>query len=180
MKGVLPRMPTATIGVEFGTRIIELKEGGKVKMQIWDTAGQERYRATTSAYYRKAVGALLVYDLTRRTTFQNCEKWLAELRAGAGSDIVVMLVGNKVDLPDMSADSRQVESETAEQFAQQNDLLFLETSAVMASNCSAIFEHLLQEIYNRSPKRELGKEERQHGERLYLGSDVLGARVAGC
>ena len=87
----------STIGVEFATKSI-VAEGKTIKAQIWDTAGQERYRAITSAYYRGAVGALLVYDLTKHATFENVERWLKELRDHAEANIVVMLVGNKSDL----------------------------------------------------------------------------------
>ena len=84
--------------------------GGKnVKLQIWDTAGQERYRAITAAYYRGAIGALLVYDITKRESFENCERWLRELRAHADPSIVAMLVGNKCDLRHM----KQVDVEGA-------------------------------------------------------------------
>jgi len=76
IKGTLPKAPTATIGVEFATRTVALDTGGTVKAQIWDTAGQERYRAITSAHYKRAVGALLTYDVTRQNTFQNCVKWM--------------------------------------------------------------------------------------------------------
>ena len=86
-----------TIGVEFATKTIET-EGKIVKAQIWDTAGQERYRAITSAYYRGAVGALLVFDITKDLTFQSVERWLQELRDHADQNIVIMLVGNKTDL----------------------------------------------------------------------------------
>jgi len=68
------------------------------KAQIWDTAGQERYRAITSAYYRGAVGALLVYAINSRASFKNVERWLAELRENADRNIVIMLVGNSVVL----------------------------------------------------------------------------------
>ena len=88
----------STIGVEFATKSIQA-EGKTIKAQIWDTAGQERYRAITSAYYRGAVGALLVYDLTKHGTFENVDRWLRELRDHAEANIVVMLVGNKSDLP---------------------------------------------------------------------------------
>jgi len=84
----------STIGVEFATRSIQ-HDGKVIKAQIWDTAGQERYRAITSAYYRGAVGALLVYDISKRLTFENVERWLKELRTHADPSIVVMLVGNK-------------------------------------------------------------------------------------
>lgn len=86
----------STIGVEFATRSIQV-DGKTIKAQIWDTAGQERYRAITSAYYRGAVGALLVYDTTKEQTFANCERWLKELREHADKNIVIMLVGNKID-----------------------------------------------------------------------------------
>ncbi|CAN0259368.1 unnamed protein product, partial [Ectocarpus sp. 13 AM-2016] len=87
----------STIGVEFATKSIQT-EGKTIKAQIWDTAGQERYRAITSAYYRGAVGALLVYDISKHVTFENVERWLKELRDHAEANIVVMLIGNKSDL----------------------------------------------------------------------------------
>ena len=95
----------STIGVAFATRSCNI-EGKMIKAQIWDTAGQERYRAITSAYYRGAVGALVVYDITKEASFQNVEKWLSELRENATADITMMLVGNKTDL----ASERQVRS----------------------------------------------------------------------
>ena len=84
----------STIGVEFATKSIQT-ENKTIKAQIWDTAGQERYRAITSAYYRGAVGALLVYDISKHGTFENVERWLKELRDHAEANIVVMLVGDK-------------------------------------------------------------------------------------
>ncbi|CAN6985527.1 unnamed protein product [Brassica oleracea var. botrytis] len=96
----------ATIGVEFATRSIQCDDK-IVKAQIWDTAGQERYRAITSAYYRGAVGALLVYDVTRHVTFENVERWLKELRDHTDANIVIMLVGNKADLRHLRAISTE-------------------------------------------------------------------------
>jgi Ras-related protein Rab-11A len=86
-----------TIGVEFATKTIEVN-GKLVKIQIWDTAGQERYRSMASAYYRGASGALLVYDITRATSFENLQKWLRELKNFAAEDITCLMVGNKCDL----------------------------------------------------------------------------------
>merc|ERR1719343_986023 len=120
IKGQLPKAPTATIGVEFATRTVALELGGTVKAQIWDTAGQERYRAITSAHYRRAVGALLVYDITKQSTFQNCQKWMEELRQNAEPDVVIMLVGNKVDLCEQDDNARQVYYDAAAEFARQN------------------------------------------------------------
>ncbi len=88
-----------TIGVEFGSRTIEVN-GKLIKIQAWDTAGQESFRSITRSYYRGACCALLVYDVTRRTTFASLSKWLDEIRqstGGGSSDIVIMLVGNKRD-----------------------------------------------------------------------------------
>lgn len=152
MRGTLPKAPTATIGVEFATRIVPLAVGGTVKAQIWDTAGQERYRAITSSHYRRAVGALLVYDATKQSTFQNCLKWMEELRQNAEPDIVIMLVGNKVDVCEEQDSARQVYYDAAAEFARQHGLFFSEASAVSGTNVKHIFEHLLQEIYNQSSK----------------------------
>lgn len=132
----------STIGVEFATRTIQT-EGKTIKAQIWDTAGQERYRAITSAYYRGAVGALLVYDIAKRASFENVERWLKELRDHAVPNIVIMLVGNKSDLRHL----RGVSTEEAKQFAEQNALHFIETSALDSTNVEASFLTILKEIY---------------------------------
>ncbi|XP_061875744.1 ras-related protein Rab-25-like isoform X2 [Colius striatus] len=102
-----------TIGVEFSTRTI-LVGDAMVKAQIWDTAGLERYRAITSAYYRGAVGALVVFDITKHQTYDVVDRWLKELYDHAEASIVVMLVGNKTDL----AQAREVPMEEAKMFAE--------------------------------------------------------------
>lgn len=152
VKGTLPKAPTATIGVEFATRTIPLASGGTVKAQIWDTAGQERYRAITSSHYRRATGALLVYDVTRSQTFQNCLKWLEELKQNAEPHIVIRLVGNKVDLVEKDPTARQVPYDSALDFARQHGLFFTEASALTSYNVKHIFEYLLQEVYNQASK----------------------------
>jgi len=137
----------STIGVEFATRSIQA-DGKTIKAQIWDTAGQERYRAITSAYYRGAVGALLVYDIAKNVTFKNVERWLAELRENAAGNIVIMLVGNKSDLRHL----REVPTETAKDFAEKNSLLFIETSALDSSNVEQAFQNILTQIYQNSAR----------------------------
>lgn len=88
---------THTIGVEFGSKIVDI--GGKtVKLQIWDTAGQDRFRAVTRSYYRGAAGALLVYDVTSRDSYNHVGTWLNDARTMANPDISLILVGNKTDL----------------------------------------------------------------------------------
>lgn len=152
VKSRLPKAPTATVGVEFATRIVKLNNGKKVKAQIWDTAGQERYKAITSTHYRRAVGALLCYDVTKETTFKNAAKWMEELRQSAEPDIVIMLVGNKVDLADKDPASRQVYYDAAQEFANLNGLFFFETSAVADINVKEAFERLLHEIYDQGTR----------------------------
>ncbi|KAM5440201.1 Rab GTPase ypt31 [Microsporum canis] len=132
----------STIGVEFATRSIQV-DSKTIKSQIWDTAGQERYRAITSAYYRGAVGALLVYDVSKHQTYENVTRWLKELRDHADSNIVIMLVGNKSDLRHL----RAVPTDEAKQFASENNLSFIETSALDASNVELAFQNILTEIF---------------------------------
>lgn len=118
-------------------------DGKTIKSQIWDTAGQERYRAITSAYYRGAVGALLVYDISKKGTFENVERWLKELKDHADANLVVMLVGNKSDLKHL----RAVSTEEGSAFASSNSLSFIETSALDATNVEGAFRAILSEIY---------------------------------
>jgi len=132
----------STIGVEFATRTITV-DNKVIKAQIWDTAGQEKYRAITSAYYRGAVGALLVYDISKRLSYDNVSRWLKELRDHADQNIVIMLVGNKKDLRHM----RQVQTDEAKDFCKQHKLFFIETSALADSNVATAFETILKEIY---------------------------------
>ncbi|XP_035529159.1 ras-related protein Rab-25-like [Morone saxatilis] len=139
-----------TIGVEFSTRTVQLS-GFTIKAQIWDTAGLERYRAITSAYYRGAVGALLVYDITKHLTYESVERWLKELYDHADPHIVVMLVGNKTDLES----ERSVPTEEAQGFAEKNGLLFLETSALNSTNVEAAFNNVLAEIQRKVSSKEV-------------------------
>ncbi|XP_076881618.1 ras-related protein RABA5a-like [Bidens hawaiensis] len=133
----------STIGVEFQTQKIEIK-GKEIKAQIWDTAGQERFRAVTSAYYRGAVGALLVYDISRRQTFDSIGRWLNELHTHSDMNVVSILVGNKSDLKDV----REVSTEEGKLLAESEGLFFMETSALDSSNVTAAFETVVKEIYN--------------------------------
>ncbi|CAF1400763.1 unnamed protein product, partial [Didymodactylos carnosus] len=125
-----------------------------IKAQIWDTAGQERYRAITSAYYRGAVGALLVYDISKHCTYENVERWLKELRDHADANIVIMLVGNKSDLRHL----RSVPSDEAKAFAEKNGISFTETSALDSTNVETAFHTILQEIYRIVSQRQIHEE----------------------
>lgn len=133
----------STIGVEFQTQKMNI-EGKEIKAQIWDTAGQERFRAVTSAYYRGAVGALLVYDISRRRTFDNIGRWLNELQTHSDMNVVTILVGNKSDL----RDAREVTTAEGKALAESQGLFFIETSALDSSNVAAAFQTVVKEIYS--------------------------------
>ncbi|KAL6054604.1 Ras-related protein Rab-2-B [Balamuthia mandrillaris] len=127
-----------TIGVEFGARVIDIK-GKQIKLQIWDTAGQESFRSITRSYYRGAAGALLVYDITRRETFNHLSCWLEDAREHASSSMIIILVANKSDLEHQ----RVVSTEEGRQFAQENGLIFLETSAKVLATLLPCCHHTL-------------------------------------
>jgi len=132
----------ATIGVEFAPKNLEI-DGKVVKAEVWDTAGQERFRAVTSAYYHGAVGALLVYAINARASFENAQRWLDELRTKAAEDMQIILVGNKSDLKDQ----REVTTEEGEAFARKNSVMFIETSALDKFHVEDAFKQLVTAIY---------------------------------
>lgn len=139
-----------TIGVEFSTRTVQL-DNFTIKAQIWDTAGLERYRAITSAYYRGAVGALLVYDISKHLTYESAERWLKELYDHADPHMVVMLVGNKSDLESL----RTVPADEAKNFADKRGLLYMETSALDSTNVEAAFNEVLTAIHMKVASRQV-------------------------
>eukprot|EP00469_Lotharella_globosa_P005857 CAMPEP_0167792476 /NCGR_PEP_ID=MMETSP0111_2-20121227/12582_1 /TAXON_ID=91324 /ORGANISM="Lotharella globosa, Strain CCCM811" /LENGTH=214 /DNA_ID=CAMNT_0007685399 /DNA_START=60 /DNA_END=704 /DNA_ORIENTATION=- len=158
-----------TIGVEFGARMITI-EKQLIKLQIWDTAGQESFRSITRSYYRGAAGALLVYDITRRDTFNHLTQWLKEARQNSShQDMVIMLIGNKKDL-DMR---RQVSYKEGEQFAQQNGLIFLETSAKTAANVNEAFCATARQIYKNIENGTYDTTNEAHGIKVGLSNKNL-------
>ncbi|GMH02456.1 hypothetical protein Nepgr_004295 [Nepenthes gracilis] len=143
----------ATIGVEFQTQCVDI-DGKEVKAQIWDTAGQERFRAVTSAYYRGAVGALIVYDISRRSTFDSISRWLEELKTHCDTTVARMLVGNKCDLENI----REVSVEDGKGLAEAEGLFFMETSALDSTNVKTAFEIIIKEIYNNVSRKLLNSD----------------------
>eukprot|EP01120_Amphizonella_sp_Union-15-10_P000749 TRINITY_DN1077_c0_g1_i1.p1 TRINITY_DN1077_c0_g1~~TRINITY_DN1077_c0_g1_i1.p1 ORF type:complete len:201 (-),score=25.82 TRINITY_DN1077_c0_g1_i1:126-728(-) len=141
-----------TIGVEFGSRTVTLQDK-QVKLQIWDTAGQEKFRSITRSYYRGAAGALLVYDITRRESFDKLSEWLDDCRKYSNSNIVIILIGNKCDLEG----NRQVSIEEGEQFAKRNGLTFMETSAKSSQNVEDAFINTANAIFQKAMETDLSE-----------------------
>lgn len=113
-----------TLGVEFMTKIVTT-ENHRIQLQLWDTAGQELFRSVTRGYYRGSAGALLVFDLTNRDSFENIGRWLQDIKDVARPDVVTLLLGNKADLDE----KRAVKKEEAEEFAAAHGMQYFETSA---------------------------------------------------
>jgi Ras-related protein Rab-11A len=144
-----------------------------------------RYRAVTSAYYRGAVGAMLVYDMTKRQSFDHMSRWLEELRGHADTNIVIMLIGNKCDLGTL----RAVPTEDAQEFAQRENLFFMETSALESTNVETAFLTILTEIYRLISKKTLtandeadpgGSSGLLKGTRIIVPSQDVSNKKGGC
>ena len=132
----------ATVGVEFGTKNFKI-ENNIVKVQIWDTAGQERYRSITNAYYKGAKGALLVYDITNKKSFDNLDRWISDLKINGDEKISIVLLGNKSDLESQ----RVISTEEGKNKAELFKFAFMETSALNGSNIEKAFDELIKEVY---------------------------------
>lgn len=148
----------STIGVEFFTKIVQVQDNTLVRGQIWDTAGQERFRLIASSYYRKSVGAFLVYDVSSRKSFENIPRWLKEVEENADENCLTMLIGNKSDkyIQNGVEDENNTETpvvtpevsfEDGRKFAEKNGMSFCETSALNSKNVSKAFQGLIQNIH---------------------------------
>ena len=158
----------ATVGVEFFTKSFRVNND-IVKLEIWDTAGQERYKSITSAYYKGSRGALLVYDITRYSTFEDIEKWMKEIKERIQGSLKMMIIGNKVDLKD----ERNVDIETALNKAKTLNVPLLETSAVDSTNVHKAFEMILKEMYKELKiEKESDKNEQNKIEGVKLDTDI--------
>ena len=144
VEGKFRKNSSYTIGVEFGSKTVQVA-GKALKLQIWDTAGQERYRAVTRSYYRGAVGAVVVYDVTSKDSFDHSAAWVTEERTMARPDTAIVLVGNKADLKD----KREVTFLAASKFAQEHDILFVETSALTGDGVDDVFMKLAKGVLNK-------------------------------
>ena len=143
----------ATVGVEFGSKTININNN-VIKAQIWDTAGTEKYRSITNAYYKGAKGAFVVYDISRKTSFNNIDKWLFDLKNNGDENINIILVGNKIDLEN----DRDVTTEEGEKKAILNKASFIETSAKNGNNIEKAFNLMIENVYENFKKENENKE----------------------
>ncbi|OAJ43988.1 GTP-binding protein ryh1, variant [Batrachochytrium dendrobatidis JEL423] len=127
----------ATIGIDFLSKTMYL-EDRTTRLQLWDTAGQERFRSLIPSYIRDSSVAVVVYDITNRNSFVNTSKWVDDVRAERGNDVIVVLVGNKTDL----SDERQVSTDEGEKKAKEFNVMFIETSAKAGYNVKALFKKI--------------------------------------
>jgi len=133
-----------TIGIDFKIKTIEL-DGKRIKLQIWDTAGQERFRTITTAYYRGAMGILLVYDVTDAKSFDNIRNWIRNIEQHATENVNRILIGNKCDMVDKKA----VDTPRGQSLADEYGIKFLETSAKNNINVEEAFITLARDIKKR-------------------------------
>lgn len=168
----------ATVGVELSTKSYSIN-GKIIKLHLWDTAGQERFKSITSAYYKGAKGAMIVYDITNKESFSHLDKWLKEINELGGKGINVIICGNKSDLEE----NREVSKEEGIEKGKSNNLSFMETSALNSSNIEEAFQMLLVEIYQTSIKSAIQSEEQefQQGETLKIETKKdNGGKKKGC
>ena len=158
-----PTIPT--IAVEFCTKEIELADNFKVKVQLWDTAGQERFKSLAMTYYRKAYGILLLFDITKRSSFISCKHYLEEVRLNSDKNCIIYLIGNKVDLEQQ----REISYDEAKFYADKEKIKYLETSAIKNIRVEEVFSSLLNNIY------EIKKEENKN--KLFIdGGNNIGLK----
>ena len=154
----------STIGLDYRLKTITLKNNRTVKLQIWDTAGQDRFRAITKNYYKSANGVLLIYDISNLQTYENVKNWISQIREEANPNVIIYLVGNKIDLP---KEKRVVNIEDGEKIAEEFEIKFKEASAKSGTNVNEIFEELVEQIDEKFSKLEAPKKKK--GNQLYTG-----------
>ena len=146
----------STVGVELGTKVEEYNNT-KIKVQIWDTAGQERYKSITKTYYKGAKGAFIVYDITKKDSFKNIDKWIQDLREFGEDDAVILIVGNKCDLEE----NREVTTEEVKKKAEVYKMAYCETSALKSKNINYAFQTLIKLVAEKMENKK--NEENKYG-----------------
>ena len=138
----------STLGVDFRKKIININ-GENIRLKIWDTAGQEKFRSIQKQYYRNSDGILLVFDVTKFDTFNVLEEWINSIKNQTSNDIIVVLVGNKIDL-----NNKVISDDEIKNFANDNKFKYFLTSAATGKNINEVFDYIVKEIYNIKSKKK--------------------------
>lgn len=171
VRGEFTENSEPTIGAAFLTQTVNISNVS-IKFDIWDTAGQERYHSLAPMYYRGAQAAVVVYDITNSKTFQKAVNWIKELKQQANSQIIMVLTGNKAD---MASEKRAVSREEAQTFAEENNLIFTESSAKTGMSVGDIFMAIAQTLSQRSPQMP-----EPEAKGIKLGKDAGKKKDGGC
>lgn len=170
---------TATIGAAFMKKTVEM-EGWSIVLQIWDTAGQERFRSMAPMYYRGAHAAVLVYDVTDRSTFEKVRGWVDELQANATADIVMVLAANKCD-KELEPNSSSVDVEEAKAFAKEHNILGpFETSALSGKGIEDLFGLVAKKLLDAERKRQKDQEAESQRRALRLNGSGSSSKSGCC
>ena len=155
----------STIGLDYRLKSMTLNNEKNIKLQIWDTAGQDRFRALTKNYYKGANGIILIYDISTTQTFENVKVWINQIKEEANANVIIYLVGNKIDLP---KDKRTVSEEEGQKLVDEYKFLFKEASAKEGTNVNEIFQELVEKI-DAEAKPEVPNTEKKN--QLYQAKD---------
>ncbi|KAB1222148.1 Ras-related protein RABF2b [Morella rubra] len=166
VKGQFIEFQESTIGAAFFSQTLAVNDA-TVKFEIWDTAGQERYHSLAPMYYRGAAAAIIVYDISNQASFERAKKWVQELQSQGNPNMVMALAGNKADLVDTRKVAAEANAtgfvlqltclqEEAQQYAQENGLFFMETSAKTAANVNEIFHEIAKRLPRVQPQNPSG------------------------
>ena len=178
LRGQFQENSKATVGVEFGSKLFKI-DNHNIKAQIWDTAGQEKYKAITGAYYKGSKGAFVVYDITRKETFDSTDRWINDLKISSDPKINIKLIGNKSDLED----KRDVLKEQGEEKAKSFGCAFLETSAFNGDNIDKGFEMMISDIFKKFKEESLEEDDLgiiEKGEDINLNKGKTNNEKKGC
>ncbi|CAO3631830.1 unnamed protein product [Cunninghamella blakesleeana] len=164
----------ATIGIDFLSKTLYI-DNCTVRLQLWDTAGQERFRSLIPSYIRDSSVAVIVYDITNLSSFNNTTKWIDDVRAERGDDVIIVLVGNKSDLND----KRQVPTEEAEKRAKELNIMFMETSAKAGHNVKNLFKNISKAL-PLGPNGSSNEENRDQLQKINLSNSEAEASSCSC
>ena len=148
----------STIGMDYKIKNYQAEDGSTIKLYIWDTAGQDRFRSITRNYYKGADGIILIYDITKKDTFENVRNWINNIKDEAPDRVVLILVGNKVD----DERNRVVPKSEGEEIAKEFNLPFFECSAKSDINVTPVFDTLIKKIIEVNPNNREGQKLNQN------------------